>query len=49
MCIRDRAPLRDALTADVTFEMLASADELYYLSDGDGNYMVDGDGNYWIA
>lgn len=44
-----KAPLRDALTADVTFQMLASADELYYLSDGESNYMVDGDSNYWIA
>ena len=46
---KPKAPLRDALTADVTFEMVNTIDELWYLGDGDGDYMVDGDGNYWVA
>ena len=46
---KPKAPLRGALTADVTIEMVAEVSELWYLGDGDGNYMVDGDSNYWVA
>lgn len=47
---KPKAPLEGALTADVTFGMLAGTDELWYMSDGEGvDYMVDGDGNYWVA
>jgi hypothetical protein len=46
---KPKAPLRDGLSADVTFEMLDTISELRYLEDGAGNYMVDGGNSYWVA
>lgn len=44
-----KAPMRDALTADVVCRLMAPLAEIDYLVDELANYLVDHSGNYLIA